>query len=93
MNEDKEKKSLGERVEDGLDEALYRTQNAIYGERKSIDEDIPATVETPSGFRRINKFATRRNIGRTLLKNPKTALIVLGVAVAVVIIIAIVSKL
>ena len=88
--EKQEKKPLSERVEDALDEAVYKTQNAIYGERNGLKEDLPATMEDPNGFRRINKFATRRNLGRMLLKNPKLLLIGLGIffgviAVAVVV--------
>lgn len=85
----KEKKSTIEKIEDLVDEAVYNTQNKIYGERKSINEDIPATMETSSGFRRINKYATRRNIGRMILKHPKIILVWLGVIIVVAILVSI----
>ena len=69
MKNNEDKRSLAEKVEDGLDQGVYKVQEAIYGERKGINEDIPATMEDASGFRRVNKFATRRNIGRWIEKN------------------------
>lgn len=59
MDDNKQKKPLDERIEDTLDEALYRAQNAIYGEKNGSD-DVPYTMETPSGFRRPIYFSTRR---------------------------------
>ena len=87
--ENNKKKSTIEKIEDSVDEVLYNAQNKIYGERKSINEDIPATMETPEGLRRINKFATRRNIGRMILKHPKIILVWLGVIVVVAILVSI----
>lgn len=46
----------------------------------------PYTMEDPSGFRKVNKFAIRRNIGWKIIKNPKIVLIALGVIAAIVII-------
>ena len=89
--EDKEKKPITEKIEDTLDETLYQVQNAVYGERKSIKEDIPATMEEANGFRRINKVETRRNIAKKILKNPKIVLASIGVVVAVIVIIAVIK--
>ena len=90
MSQQEEKKSIGERIEDGVDEAVYHLQNAIYGEPSDPREDIPASLEDPSGYRRINKFGTRRNIGRWVLRHPKTILIALGVIAAVILLIVLV---
>lgn len=57
MDDNNQKKPLDERIEDTLDEALYRVQNAIYGEKKGSD-DVPYTMEDASGFRRPISFAT-----------------------------------
>lgn len=46
-------------------------------------------MEDPSGFRRVNKHATRRNIAWKLIKKPKIALIAMGVIAAIIIIIQI----
>ncbi len=81
-----DRKRLTERVEDALDETLYKIQNALYGERKSLKTDIPATMETPDGFRRIIRYATRRNIGLKLIRNPKFLLTIIGIIVAIVVI-------
>lgn len=80
-----------ETLEDKLDEVLYRVQNAVYGERGSIDEDIPATMESPEGFRRPVGYATRRNLSKFLLKHlPKIvvggfALLVLAVVIFILV--------
>lgn len=73
MKNNKEKKNLAERVEDTLDEALYKVQNAVYGEKQGSD-DLPYTMEDPNGFRRINKYLTRRNLGLRIIRNPKYCL-------------------
>ena len=39
-------------------------------------------MEDPSEFRKVNKFAIRRNIGWKIIKNPKIVLIALGVIAA-----------
>ena len=49
MDDKKQKKPLDERIEDTLDEALYRAQNSIYGEKNGSD-DLPYTMEEPSGL-------------------------------------------
>ena len=36
MDENKDKKPITERVEDALDEAVYKAQNAIYGRRTAL---------------------------------------------------------
>lgn len=82
----KEKKSISEKIEDTLDEALYTTQNAIYGE-KSGSDDVPYTMEDPSGFRKINKFATRRNIALKFLKKPWLILVFIGIVVGIVLVV------
>ena len=64
---EQDKPPIGERIEDTLDEALYRAQNAIYGEKKGSD-DVPYTMDDPSGFRRINKHATRRNLALKFIR-------------------------
>ncbi|MBQ7880149.1 MAG: hypothetical protein IJ317_05820 [Clostridia bacterium] len=48
-------------------------------------------MEDPSGFRKVNKFATRRDLALKRIKNPKIALIAIGVIAAIVIVIAIVK--
>ena len=90
MEDNNENKPLIEQVEDGLDEVVYKVQNKVYGERRGLNDDIPATMEDPNGFRRINKHATRRNISRKIISNPKIALIVLGLIIAIVVIIALI---
>ncbi len=91
MNENEEKKPLSEKIEDAVDEAVYKTQNAVYGERKGLHEDIPATMEDASGFRRINKFATRRNIALKIIKNPKILFVAAGILLAIIAVAALVK--
>lgn len=91
MSENKEKKPVTERIEDTLDEALYKTQNAVYGEHTGTIDDVPATMEDPNGFRRINKHATRRNLALKILKNPKILLALIGVMIAIAVIVAIIK--
>ncbi|MBQ8885960.1 MAG: hypothetical protein IJY62_06305 [Clostridia bacterium] len=88
---EEDNRPLSEKIEDKLDEVVYKAQNAVYGERKGLNEDIPATMEDPSGFRRINKHATRRNIGRMILRNPKIILIALGIFVGAIVLIAVIT--
>lgn len=87
---DNEKMPLGERIEDKLDEALYKTQNAIYGEKNGSD-GVPYTMEEPSGFRRINKFATRRNLALRLIKKPWLILVFIGALISIGLIIGLVT--
>ena len=89
MSNKNKKKPILEKIEETLDATLYKTQNALYGKHNNLLEDIPATMEDPSGFRKINKFATRRNLSLRLIKNLKFILIAL-VIVATIVIIAIV---
>ena len=81
MDDNKQKKPLDERIEDTLDEALYRAQNAIYG-KKNGSEDIPYTMEDASGFRRPISFATRRNLALWLIKKPWIILVFIAVLIA-----------
>ena len=90
MDNNNQKKPLGEQIEDTLDEALYRVQNAVYGEKNGSD-DVPYTMEDPSGFRRINKFATRRNLALKLLKKPWLLPAFIGIVIAIVFIVRWVS--
>ncbi len=66
-------------------------QNATYGERKELYEDVPATMETPDGFRKINKSTTRRNLALRLLKNPKVTLILIGIILAIIVLIGLIN--
>ena len=47
MDDNKQKKPLDERIEDTLDEALYRAQNAIYGEKNGSDDATSPTFPMP----------------------------------------------
>ena len=76
------KAPLGERIEEKLDEALYKTQNAIYGEKNGSD-DVPFTMEDASGFRRPISFATRRNLALRLIKKPWLILAFIAVLIAI----------
>ena len=49
MDDNKQKKPLDERIENTLNEALYRAQNAIYGEKNGSD-DVPYTMEMRVAF-------------------------------------------
>ena len=40
MDENKDKKPITERVEDALDEAVYKAQNAIYGEKNGSGDGL-----------------------------------------------------
>lgn len=73
-----------------MDEALYRVQDAIYGEKKG-NEDIPYIVEDPSGFRKINRFATRHNIALKLIKKPWLILLLFGIAIAIVVLVVLLT--
>lgn len=88
MSENKDERPISEKIEVALDEAVYKTQNAILGEREGLYQDVPATMEDPSGFRRVNRFATRRNLALKIIKNPKILLVALGVIVAVAVVAA-----
>ena len=90
MDDNKQKKPLDERIEDTLDEALYRAQNAIYGE-KNGSEDVPYTMEDASGFRKVNKFATRRNIVLKLIKKPWAILVFIGILLAVGVLVGLIT--
>ena len=81
--------------EDKLEGAMDSVQDFFYGERKSFTEDIPATMETPQGIRKINKVQTRRNIHKKLFgkKGPIILLIILGVGVLIGLIITLIEKL
>ena len=76
------KAPLGERIEEKLDEALYKTQNAIYGEKNGSD-DVPYTREDASGFRRPISFATRRNLALRLIKKPWFILAFIAVLIVI----------
>ena len=67
---DIKKEPLLDRAEDKLDDVMTGIQDAIYGEPKSVTEDIPRMIEHPSGIRRINKVQTRRNLNRMIFKKP-----------------------
>ena len=70
-----------ETVEDKLDELVYRAENAVYGEKKSLDEDIPATMHDENGYRKLNKYATRKNLGKSIIKHfPKIAFFAITIA-------------
>ena len=81
--EDKEPKKLEEQeespkeketLEDKLDEVIFHAENALYGEKENIQEDIPATTYDSNGYRRINKHATRKNLGKLVIRHlPKIA--------------------
>ena len=81
MDDNKQKKPLDERIENTLDEALYRAQNAIYGEKNGSD-DVPYTMEDASGFRRPISFAPRRNLALRLIKKPWLILAFIAVLIA-----------
>lgn len=83
MSEKEKKPPLSERIEDKLDEALYKAQNAIYGEKYGFD-DVPYTMEDPSGFRRPISFATRRNLALKLLKKPWLILAFIGIVLTII---------
>lgn len=83
MDDNNQKKPLDERIEDTLDEALYRAQNAIYGEKNGSD-DVPYTMEDASGFRRPISFATRRNLALRIIKKPWLILAFIGIVIAIV---------
>ena len=82
MDDNNQNKPLDERIEDTLDEALYRAQNAIYGEKNGSD-DVPFTMEDASGFRRPISFATRRNLALRLIKKPWLILAFIAVLIAI----------
>ena len=81
MDDNKQKKPLDERIEDMLDEALYRAQNAIYGEKNGSD-DVPYAMEDASGFRRPISLATRRNLALRIIKKPWLILAFIAVLIA-----------
>ena len=68
--EDKDNRSLGEKIEDKIDDIVATTQDILYGERKNINEDIPATMPDPDNeIRHVNKIQTRKNISKKIMKN------------------------
>ena len=81
--EDKEPKKLEEQeespkeketLEDKLDEVIFHAENALYGEKGDIQEDIPTTMYDSNGYRRINKYATRKNLSKLFIRHlPKIA--------------------
>ena len=71
-------------------DALYHTQNAIYGKKNGSD-DVPYTMEDPSGFRRPISFATRRNLALKLIKKPWLILAFIGIVVAIVVFVKLIT--
>ena len=62
---EKDNRSFGEKVEDTMDDVVYGVQNFLYGERKGLKEDIPATMPDPDNeIRHVNKQQTRANFSR-----------------------------
>ena len=90
-----EKRPLGERIEDGVEEFFETTQDAIYGgPGDDPRNDIPSTIRKPNGVRKINKVQTRKNINRKLFGNKtflKVILIILGLGIFGSIIISIIN--
>ena len=66
---EKDPRSLGDKIEDGLDEVMGSVQDFFYGENNDFTKDIPATMEKPSGIRKVNKVQTRRNFNKILFKS------------------------
>ena len=83
QNEDN--RSIGEKIEDGMDEVVAGVQDFFYGERKNFNEDIPATMVDPdSEIRHVNKVQTRRNFNKKYgAKFIKWLFIILGIGLVV----------
>ncbi|MBQ8290083.1 MAG: aldo/keto reductase [Clostridia bacterium] len=80
--------SIAEGLEDKADGILYTVQNTLLGERESLYSDIPATMESPDGFRRIVKHMTRRNLALKFIKNPRILLTIIGITMAIIVLIS-----
>lgn len=69
-------RTIGEKVEDGLDAVFDGAARAIYGDPGL--NNIPATIENSQEKRVYYGYATRRNIIRKYFMNKKFAKIFLG---------------
>ena len=79
-------RSLGEKIEDTMDEVVARTQEFFYGERHSMAEDLIATMPDPdTEIRHVNKVQTRRNINKKILGKKGAKIFLVIVAVVMVI--------
>lgn len=82
-NEENKNKSLSEKIDDAMDDAVGGLYDAIYGEGNDFTHDIPATMPDPDNeIRHINKVQTRRNFNKRFSKYIlKGFLIVFGLGI------------
>lgn len=67
QEEEKDNRTFSEKLEDTLDDIVYNTQKAIYGDIDNFSENIPAMQRHPDNeIRHINKVQTRRNFNKWL---------------------------
>lgn len=75
MNNKEKNKNLGEKetdnrtfsekAEDVVEEVIENVQDVVYfGSGDDYQNDIPATIEKPNGFRKVVKVQTRKNFNR-----------------------------
>ena len=79
-NEDETKKdprSLGEKIGDGVEDALDSVQDIFYGD--DFQNDIPATMVNGNGRKVVNKVQTRRNFNKRLFSKGGWKLLVFGI--------------
>ena len=91
--EDKKKidnRTLGEKLEDGIDDTMGAVEDFFYGDELTRDyqNDIPATRKMSSGRVVVNKVQTRKNISKKVMKTKfgKGIFIILGVGIIITII-------
>ena len=83
--EEKDTRTLGQKIEDGYDEVIGTMEDIVYGENPDFQNDIPATMPRGDNGRRVNKVQTRKNINKKIFGKwgYKALAIIIGIGLLV----------
>lgn len=85
QQENKNKPSLSERIED-INDAVFETlEDVTMGPKKDFNKDIPATYYSGNGARKVNKIQTRKNINKRILGKHGVKIIVIIIAIGLIV--------
>ena len=96
IKEEKDTRTFGEKLEDKLDDVRAKTEDFFYGEKGDFTDDIPATMYDANGYRKVNKYQTRKNINKRIFAHKgfvKALLIILGLGIGITILYSIINAL